>query len=87
MPVGLAFGLQAWRNLRRDDEVFENLKRLGTGIQQGDADYRVTNIDDRHDVAEDLWNINGGRDQIEAFFLGVDTAFTTWNKTATTGWH
>jgi methyl-accepting chemotaxis protein len=68
----LALGLRA---LRRERELMDKLRELGVAIQRGDADYRVTGIDPAHPLAETLWNINEGRDQIEAFFREVDTAF------------
>jgi methyl-accepting chemotaxis protein len=73
----LALGLTALglRAIRVDREIFAKLKQLGEAIQGGDADFRVTGIDPNHDMADTLWNLNEGRDQIEAFFREVDTAF------------
>lgn len=65
-------GLQAHG---RDRDVFEKVKKLGEASQKGDADFRITHIDQKHELAEALWGINEGRDQIEAFFREVDTAF------------
>jgi methyl-accepting chemotaxis protein len=67
-----ALGLQAhWR----DRDVFEKIRQLGEASQKGDTDFRITHIDANHEVGEALWRINEGRDQIEAFFREVDTAF------------
>ena len=73
--VSLVLAFLGLRAIRRDREIFEKIKRLGEAIQCGDADYRVTGIDSNHHMAGALWNINEGRDQIEAFFREVDTAF------------
>ena len=75
LVLSIACGLLGWRAARRDRDVFDKIRRLGNAIQQGDADFRVTAIDEAHEVAEALWNINEGRDQIEAFFREVDTTF------------
>lgn len=63
------------RAIRGDRAVAGKIKALGDAIQSGDADYRVTGIDPTHDLASALWNINEGRDQIEAFFREIDTTF------------
>jgi len=73
--LSLVVGLVGWRAVRRDHDVFDKIRQLGDAIQQGDADFRITAIDEAHEVAEALWNINEGRDQIEAFFREVDTTF------------
>ena len=75
MVASIALAFLGLRAIRRDREVFEKIKQLGEAIQRGDADYRVTGIDPHHHMAGPLWNINEGRDQIEAFFREVDTAF------------
>ena len=67
-----ALGLQSHR---RDRDVFEKIRQLGEASQKGDTDFRITHIDQKHEVGEALWRINEGRDQIEAFFREVDTAF------------
>jgi len=75
MLAGVTFTVLGLRGSRRDDRVFEQIRTLGRAVQEGDADYRITDIDQAHPLAEALWNINEGRDQIEAFFREVDTAF------------
>ena len=77
LPLGVAvvlamLGLQAHG---RDRAVFIKIKQLGEASRKGDTDFRITHIDQHHEVSEALWGINEGRDQIEAFFREVDTAF------------
>ncbi|MCB1774347.1 MAG: CZB domain-containing protein [Gammaproteobacteria bacterium] len=75
MVLGVSLALLGLRSARIDRAIFDKIKRLGESIQRGDADYRVTGIDPNHHMAGALWNINEGRDRIEAFFREVDTAF------------
>lgn len=70
--VLVALGLRAHG---RDRTVFAKIKQLGEASRKGDTDFRITHIDPNHEVSEALWGINEGRDQIEAFFREVDTAF------------
>ncbi|MCB1723670.1 MAG: CZB domain-containing protein [Gammaproteobacteria bacterium] len=67
--------LLGWRGWARDRVVFEQIRQLGEATRKGDADFRVTGIDVGHPLADALWNLNEGRDQIEAFFREVDTMF------------
>ncbi len=73
LVLGLA--VLGWRATRRDQAVFDKIRQLGEAMQQGDADFRLTGIDPQHQTADALWNINEGRDQVEAFFREVDTTF------------
>jgi methyl-accepting chemotaxis protein len=73
--AGVLFAAIGLRGIRRDERVFGQIRTLGSAVQEGDADFRITDIDESHPLAEALWNINEGRDQIEAFFREVDTAF------------
>ncbi|MCB1788134.1 MAG: CZB domain-containing protein [Gammaproteobacteria bacterium] len=60
---------------RRDRAMFDKFKALGKATATGDTEYRITGIDARHELAETAWQLNGGRDQLEALFREVDTAF------------
>lgn len=71
----IAFATIGWRAVRRDRQVFDKIEQLGIAMQRGDADFRLTGIDIAHPTAGALWNINEGRDQVEAFFREVDTTF------------
>ena len=75
LVAGLSFGAMGQCSIWRDERVLQQIRELGKAIQEGDADYRLTRIDPGHPLADALWNINEGRDQIEAFFREVDTAF------------
>ncbi|MCP5318703.1 MAG: CZB domain-containing protein [Chromatiaceae bacterium] len=70
------FAVAGWVAMQRDQVVFAQIRDLGKAMQQGDADFRITQIDTSHAVGDALWNINEGRDQVEAFFREVDTAFS-----------
>ena len=73
--LGLGFAAMGWRVTQRDQAVFDKIRQLGEAMQRGDADFRLTGIDPDHRTADALWNINEGRDQIEAFYREVDTTF------------
>ncbi|MDJ0739819.1 MAG: methyl-accepting chemotaxis protein [Gammaproteobacteria bacterium] len=73
--VSLGLVALAVVGVRRDAAVFAQIERLGDAMRSGDADFRLTGIDASHTTGDALWNINDGRDQIEAFFREVNTAF------------
>ncbi len=75
MALAGSFASAGWLAAQRDQFVFAQIRNLGRAMQQGDADFRITQIDSSHAVGDALWNINEGRDQVEAFFREVDTAF------------
>jgi methyl-accepting chemotaxis protein len=75
MMASVATALTGLQAIRRDERVFDQVRALGRAVQEGDADFRITDIDSSHPLAESLWNINEGRDQIEAFFREIDATF------------
>ena len=72
---GVVLAMLGLRVHARDQAVFAKIKQLGAASRKGDTDFRITQIDQHHEASEALWAINEGRDQIEAFFREVDTAF------------
>ncbi len=75
-PIGaIVLWLIGFAALRREQRLFDQINALGIAAQQGDADFRLTGIDPTHPLAEALWNINEGRDQVEAFFRETESAF------------
>jgi len=75
LGIGIVLGMLGLQAHGRDQAMFAKIKQLGEASRKGDTDFRVTQIDQNHEVSEALWGINEGRDQIEAFFREVDTAF------------
>jgi len=73
--ICVALGLLGRRAQQRDETMFERIRTLGRAIRDGDAGFRFTGIDPSHPLSAALWDINEGRDQIEAFFREVDTTF------------
>lgn len=59
----------------RGNPLLEQIKQMGKAIVDGDAEFRIRHIPTDHDMAETAWNLNEGRDQMEAFFREVDAAF------------
>ncbi len=64
-----------WRGLQSERWLHAQIEQLGVANKQGDINFRITHIDPAHPLSNALWGINEGRDQIEAFFREVDTAF------------
>jgi methyl-accepting chemotaxis protein len=75
MLAGVALGAAGLLSARRDEAIVAKITALGEAIRDGDAGFRFTGIDPGHRLSPVLWNINEGRDQIEAFFREVDTTF------------
>lgn len=74
----VCFGIVAflgWRGVQTEHWLHEQIEQLGVANKQGDTNFRITHIDPHHPLSNALWGINEGRDQIEAFFREVDTAF------------
>ena len=61
---------------RRDRAMIAKFVELGAATAAGDAEYRITGIDRRHALGNVAWQLNDGRDQIEALFREVDTSFS-----------
>jgi len=61
--------------LAAERQTIRRIQQLGRAMAQGDASFRVTGIERGDELADALWNINEGRDQIETFFREVDTMF------------
>ena len=74
--IGAGIYLLWWRNLRRDQRMLDKIRQMGTAIASGDLNYRITGIDPDHELAETAWDLNDGRDQDEAFFKEIATAFS-----------
>ncbi len=75
-PVGaITLALAGLGALRRERVLIDQIDALGVAVQKGDANFRVTGIDSSHPLANALWNINEGRDQVEAFFRETESAF------------
>ena len=68
------------RSSNREEALRGQLQQMGEAITVGDTDFRITHIDTQHPLGETAWKFNEGRDQIEAFFREVDTAFSRVEK-------
>ncbi|MCB1760455.1 MAG: CZB domain-containing protein [Gammaproteobacteria bacterium] len=75
LAASMLFMLQR-RTARNGDEMLSKIKRMGEAIANGDLNYRITGIDPGHELAATAWNLNDGRDQDEAFFKEIETAFS-----------
>ena len=64
-----------FRALRDEQALIEKIQDMGKSIKQGDLQYRITAIPMHHQLAEVAWDLNDGRDQEEAFFKEVSSAF------------
>ncbi len=73
--VGAIFFAVRWRSIAQDEEMQRKIREMGKAIANGDLEYRITHIDPHHYLAETAWNLNDGRDQEEAFFKEIGSAF------------
>ncbi|EGV52327.1 methyl-accepting chemotaxis protein [Candidatus Endoriftia persephone] len=73
--LALVLGVLSWRTEREDQELIAKIKAMGQAIIKGDLQYRITQIPEKHNLAETAWNLNEGRDQEEAFFKETSTTF------------
>ncbi len=64
-----------WLVSRSEQGLVEKIKAMGEAVVSGNMEFRITGIDPGHELAETAWNLNEGRDQEEAFFKEVNTAF------------
>jgi methyl-accepting chemotaxis protein len=64
------------RGRHAGDAMITKIKQMGQAIANGDLNYRITGIDPGHELSETAWNLNNGRDQDEAFFKEIETAFS-----------
>jgi methyl-accepting chemotaxis protein len=66
-----------WRtwSRRQGQALLRDIQCMSHAIASGNLDYRITGIDPTHPMSEAAWDLNDGRDQEEAFFKEVRTAF------------
>lgn len=62
-------------SVREEQNLLAKIRAMGRSIKQGDLQYRITAVPKHHPLAEIAWDLNDGRDQEEAFFKEVSTAF------------
>ncbi len=63
------------RQAGRERALQRKIQRMAEAIAKGDMNHRITGIDPTLDLAEAAWNLNEGRDNDEAYFKEVGTAF------------
>ncbi|HIP53696.1 MAG TPA: chemotaxis protein [Chromatiales bacterium] len=78
--VGIIFFIVRWRSIRQDEEMIRKIKEMAQAIADGDLEYRITEIDPLHELADTAWNLNDGRDQEEAFFKEINSTFKHMEK-------
>jgi methyl-accepting chemotaxis protein len=75
LVVGLMLLLAQLQAARQGGNMVKKLQEMGKAIIAGDLNYRITDIDLNHELGETAWNLNEGRDQIEAMVKEFRTAF------------
>jgi len=73
------FGLYKW-SLTQDKAMLEKIKEMAKAFASGDLDFRISNIDKKHELAETAWNFNNGMDQTETLFKEISSSIKCAEK-------
>jgi len=72
-------GLYKW-SISQDSQMLEKIKEMTQAFASGDLDFRISNIDDKHELAVTAWDFNNAMDQTETLFKEISSSIKCAEK-------